>query len=96
MMPHPPRRWGQTGDAINANDTAHRNSMQAGSDALRDRILAVLAKREERQTAQTDRYSAARRAIAKGIDRETVMSFFDLSPTAYDDLAGQVRAGLQS
>lgn len=72
----------------------HRALMQQGSDALRDRILALLAQREGRFTAQTKRHSAARKAIAKGIAREEVMSLFDLSATAYDDLTGQVKAGL--
>lgn len=75
-------------------DFEHRASMQQGSDSLRDRILALLAQREGRFTAQTKRHTAARKAIAKGIDREEVMALFDLSATAYDDLAGQVKAGL--
>lgn len=75
-------------------ESEHRTSMKLGSDALRDRILALLAQRDSKFTAQTKRHDAARRAIAKGIDREEVMSLFDLSATAYDDLAGQVKAGL--
>lgn len=77
-----------------AGDFEHRTSMQQGSDALRDRILALLAQREGKFTAQTKRHTAARKAIAKGIAREEVMSLFDLSATTYDDLAGQVKAGL--
>lgn len=75
-------------------DLEHRISMQQGSDALRDRILALLAQRDGKFAAQTKRHSAARKAIAKGIDRDEVMSLFDLSATAYDDLAGQVKAGM--
>ena len=81
-------------EAIGGDNTAHRLSMQQGSDALRDRILDFLAKRDSKFTAQTKLHKAARRAIAKGVDREQVMSLFDLSATAYDDLAGQVRQGL--
>lgn len=91
-----PRHWAQTGDAINASDKAHRAAMQQGSDTLRDRILASLTARQERFSEKVRKHDAARRAIMKGIDRDTVMSFFDLSATAYDDLAGQVREGFTS
>lgn len=81
------------GDAVAGSDAAHRDAMRTGSDALRDRILDTLNARQERFSEQIKRHDAARRAIAKGIDRDQVMSLFDLSATAYDDLAGQVRAG---
>lgn len=74
--------------------SAHEESMRLGSNALRDRILGLLAERDGKFTALTKRHTAARKAIAKGIEREEVMALFDLSATAYDDLAGQVRQGL--
>lgn len=70
-------------------------SMQEASDALRDRILAMLAEREGRFAAKVRGHEQARQAIAKGIDREKVQSLFALSDTAYEQLAGQVRAGLR-
>lgn len=79
---------------VDFGESEYRSSMKLGSDALRDRILALLAQRDGKFTAQTKRHTAARKAIAKGIAREEVMALFDLSATAYDDLAGQVKAGL--
>ena len=67
--------------------------MTQGSDALRDRIFALLEARKDKFSAQVQNYSAARRAIDKGIDPETVKSLFDLSDTAYNTLAGHVSAG---
>lgn len=88
-----PNHWESMGGPA-PGDVAHRERMRAGSEELRDRILASLKVRQERFAEQVKRYDAARRAIAKGIDRETVMDLFDLSATAYDDLVGQVKAGL--
>ncbi|WP_072378780.1 hypothetical protein [Novosphingobium sp. NDB2Meth1] len=93
MTGHHPNHWDGAGGPV-TGDVAHRTAMQQGSNALRDRILAMLAQRDGKFTAQTKRHAAARKAIARGVDREQVMSLFDLSATAYDDLAGQVREGL--
>ncbi|KUR71198.1 hypothetical protein AQZ52_11040 [Novosphingobium fuchskuhlense] len=78
---------------MGGNDPAHREAMQEGSATLRDRILAMLAERDGKFSAQVAGHDQARRAIAKGVSREEVMSLFDLSDTAYEQLAGQVRAG---
>jgi len=67
--------------------------MRRGSERLRDRILGLLAERDSKFAALVQHHSAARRAIARGVDRETVQSLFDLSDTAYDDLAGHVNQG---
>lgn len=91
-VPQHPNHWDSMGGPA-GGDVAHRLAMQQGSNGLRDRILDLLAKRDGRFSALTKRHSAARKAIAKGIAREDVMTLFELSATAYDDLAGQVREG---
>ena len=57
---------------VDFGESEYRSSMKLGSDALRDRILALLAQRDGKFTAQTKRHTAARTAIAKGIARAAV------------------------
>ncbi|WP_298165065.1 hypothetical protein [Novosphingobium sp.] len=71
----------------------HYRAMQQGSDALRDRILDFLSHRAERETRVRERNNAARKAIAAGWPKSEVMDRYSLSVTAYEQLAGQVRAG---
>lgn len=80
-------------DELGIQDRMEREAMRRGSEELRDRIFALLAERNGKFSAILKRNDAARRAIARGIDREQVMNLFDLSPTAYDDLAGHVNEG---
>jgi hypothetical protein len=81
---------------IAASDAAHHKAMRLGSNALRDRIHALLAERQGRFRAQTTNHKWAREAIRRGnLSRERIMELYELSPTAYEDLAGQVRAGLE-
>jgi len=81
---------------IEQTDLEEAEAMRRGSEQLRDSIFALLAERQAKFTAQVQGHSQARRAIAKGIAPETVKSLFDLSDTAYEQLAGQVRGGLTS
>ena len=83
-------------DTIMTTDRMEREAMRRGSEELRDRIFALLAERDGKFAALLERHSAARRAIARNIDPETVKAMFDLSDTAYDDLAGHVRAGFMA
>lgn len=78
---------------IDRTDMEEAEAMRQCSDQLRDRIFALLAERDAKFGAQVQGHSQARRAIAKGVERETIKSLFDLSDTAYEQLAGQVRAG---
>ena len=39
-----------------------------------------------------ERHRLARRAIGKGISRDAVLAIFELSPTAFEQLAAQERA----
>ena len=80
-------------DALTRTGRMEREAMRRGSEQLRDRIFALLAERDGRFAALVQHHSAARRAIARGVDPETVKSLFDLSDTAYDDLAGHVSEG---
>jgi hypothetical protein len=79
--------------SVIASDEAHATAMEAGSAALRDRIDAALMERHKREQAFRDRNDAARLAIKGGARRNDVMAAFGLSATAYDQLAGHVRAG---
>lgn len=78
-----------------AGETAYRTAMRVGSEALRDRILDFLARRAEREELVRQRNEAARRAIAAGWPKAEVVDRYSLSETAYEQLAGQVRAGAQ-
>lgn len=78
---------------IDRNDAEEAEAMRRGSEELRNRIFAMLAERDAKFSAQVQGHSQVRRAIAKGIAPETIKSMFDLSDTAYEQLAGQVRAG---
>lgn len=44
-----------------------------------------------REAKLYERNDRARRAIRLGIDKKIVRDIFELSPTAYEQLAGQVR-----
>jgi ABC-type histidine transport system ATPase subunit len=81
---------------IERTDLEEAEAMRRGSEELRNRIFAMLADRQAKFDAQVQGHSQARRAIAKGIAPETVKSMFDLSDTAYEQLAGQVRGGFTS
>lgn len=76
-------------------ESAYRTEMRLGSEALRDRILDFLARRAEREERVRERNDAARRAIAAGWPKAEVVDRYSLSETAYEQLAGQVRAGAQ-
>jgi hypothetical protein len=78
---------------IEQTDLEEAEAMRRGSEQLRNGIFALLAERQTKFTAQVQGHSQARRAIAKGIAPETVKSMFDISDTAYEQLAGQVREG---
>jgi hypothetical protein len=78
-----------------AGENAYRTAMRLGSEALRDRILDFLARRAEREELVRQRNEAARRAIAAGWPKAEVVDRYSLSETAYEQLAGQVRAGAQ-
>lgn len=78
---------------IEQTDLEEKEAMRRCSEQLRDSIFAMLAERDAKFSAQVQGHSQARRAIAKGIASETVKSMFDLSDTAYEQLAGQVRGG---
>lgn len=90
-----PRRWADAGDAeVHCqSELNNREAMRRGSENLRDRIFALLAERDAKFSAQVQGHSQARRAIAQGVSPEEVKALFDLSDTAYEQLAGQVRAG---
>lgn len=81
---------------IDKTDLEETEAMRRGSEELRNRIFAMLAERQAKFEAQVQGHSQARRAIAKGVAPETVKSMFDLSDTAYEQLAGQVRGGFVS
>lgn len=88
-----PRRWANTGDTSSGNDAIHRAAMEQGSITLRDRIHTLLADRQAKFGEVLDRNDAARVDIRKDMPRDVVMRRHDLSVTAYEQLAGQVRAG---
>ena len=79
---------------IERTDLEETEAMRRGSEQLRNSIFALLAERQAKFTTKVEGHSQARRANAKGIAPETVKSMFDLSDTAYEQLAGQVRGGL--
>lgn len=81
------------GDSVGGNDSLHRAEMERGSAALRDSILAFLEIRKERERRVIERNDAARKAIAAKWPKAEVMDRYSLSDTAYEQLAGQVRAG---
>ncbi|CAB4120805.1 hypothetical protein UFOVP5_42 [uncultured Caudovirales phage] len=83
----------QVGDSVAGNDALHRADMERGSVTLRDRILAFLDARKDRERRVTERNDAARKAIAAKWPKTEVMDRYGLSDTAYEQLAGQVRAG---
>lgn len=90
-----PRRWGTTGEAeVHCQaEINNREAMRKGSETLRDRIFALLAERDAKFSAKVRGHEQARKAIARGIAAEDVKALFDLSDTAYEQLAAQVRAG---
>lgn len=59
------------------------------------KALDALAARQARESEQRRRLDEARRAIRLGKQRGWIMREFSLSPTAYEQLAGQVRSGWQ-
>lgn len=73
-------------DAIAGNDALHRAQMTLCCDTLRDRVLDLLDTIRWRD-------AAVRIDIKRGLHRGVVMERHGLSDAAYEQLAGQVRAG---
>jgi hypothetical protein len=59
----------------------------------RDTASAVIARRDRAFAEQVERYSAARRAISRGVPEAEVCRLYRLSATVYSRLAGQAKAG---
>jgi hypothetical protein len=91
MMQHYPRRSPYHNPL--PSDVEYESAMKEGSDALRDSINAFLDQRAERERRVIERNDAARKAIAAGWLKAEVQQRYELSETAYEQLAGQVRAG---
>lgn len=54
--------------------------------------LRVIERRRERNAREILRNEIALRAIRQRLDRRVVMALLELSPSAYERLAGQARA----
>lgn len=76
-----------------ASDRYYAEAMLRGSEMLRERVNAALAPRIARETETRRRNDAARRDIWLGKHRGWIMREHGLSETAYEQLAGHVRAG---
>lgn len=80
-------------DGITYFDALHRKAMRDGSEKLRARILQTLADRQAKFSERVQLHDAARDDIRRGLCREAIIRNYGLSVTAYEQLAGQVRAG---
>lgn len=74
-------------------DEKYREAMEQASKALRSRIETALAERNQREAERRRINEAARYDIRLGKQKGWIMREHGLSETAYEQLAGQVRAG---
>ena len=74
-------------------DDRYASDMERASEDLRNRVLSALAERHKREAARREVNERVRRDIRLGKHKGWIMREHGISETAYEQLAGQVRAG---